>query len=266
MNKIDPSQYEDRLATEENVKEIILWLKDDYDKFFEEKDSLEKGQQEKRLLVLIEKRSDRVVAFCLSGLTKAGGVFVVHPEMRAKPTANMDRKTVEMTGGRGIGTRLFECCLERAKRDGKAGLSIQCSSEGVAEFWSKCGFQITEQDSNGTIRAVYPIPRQFELPENLKSVKVTFELNHEWDEKWQAPMPFTTDAAMIKEGTYQLQNRFVEYIPYSDIPIRIQIDGQEINNKKVKYSTEFGVRYNLQKHGPFVVVDQISWKANQSNE
>lgn len=248
MNKIDPSKYSDRLATEKDLKEILNWLANDPLELFKGCEKMiETGQQENRLLVLIEKRSCRPVAFCLGGLTDGGGIFIVQSGTRA----TMDENTLKISGGKGVGTRLFECCLERAKSEGKVGLFIQCRPENSVEFWEKCGFQILDDESSHVIKAVYPIPRQFKLPKKRKTVPVTFQLKHECDEEWKAC--FNLRAEMLEDGMYQLQSRFVKYVPNNDFLIRILIDGMEINNNKIKGSTDCGVEY----HDPFVVVDKI---------
>ncbi len=228
--------YSIRKATPSDVSEILAWLKQEFDEegkgFWCHRDSIASSGAD--ICALIENKTDKPVAFCQGGLVGGGGFFEVRPNMRRK----------------GLGTLLFDHCLEQAKKEERLGLWIRCTSDSV-RFWEKCGFENFEELGN-EFNAVLPISYCVTMPEHSEIAAVQIDL---YDERnpTQVVSSHQCEAAVCRSGDYLLATPFIVYTPSQDIFIRILINGQEQSNDKIKYSLPIGVRYDC----PFVALERI---------
>ena len=246
MVERDDSDYVVRKATCKDLQGVLAWLRYEYEEingcmsgFWCNRNLIEDGFTSGDLVALVDRVSQEPRAFCLGGLDGGDGITAVHPDWR----------------GRGLGTILFRHRLEQAKQAEAAGLYILCSPEDSIPFWKKCGFQILAARDGSPTYAVLPIEREVALPKDHARSTFRIEL-FEPDDEEEVAREATITAAEVSEGEWSLAQRFVAYVPTSDVYVRVSKEDRCLSHEKIKRSGSVGVEY---RH-PFVKIDQITWK------
>jgi len=86
----------------------------------------------------------------------------------------------------------------------------------------------------------------------LPGSAVRIQLSTDYPEETTVP-PFET-RAILQDGSYVLENHFVEYVLRPDTIITITIDGKEVFSGKVKYGEEIGIA----RECPWVRVTELT--------
>ncbi len=249
MVNFDGTKYVVRQAATKELHDVLAWLRYEHEEinggsggFWCNRKLIEEGFQSGQLLVLVDSTSEESRAFCLGGLVGGGGIFAVHHDWQRQ----------------GLGTVLFHHCLEQAKKADVKGLYIQCSPKSSVPFWRNCGFDILDATDGGTLYAVLPIAREFDLPEGCATSQFRIELFQPDDED-KVSEDVTITAAKVSDGEWLLERRFVAHVSTSDVYVRLSKNGHCLSRQKIKYSDHFGFEYVP----PFVTLDCVDEMGEQ---
>jgi GNAT superfamily N-acetyltransferase len=235
-----------RQSTDDDFKAIADWLRDE-DKqgapgsFYCNLEIIEASHREGKLLVYVDGTTGLPVAFQLGGLI-GPGILEVRHDMR----------------GRGIGRKLVEHCIEKARARNECILKIECTPPTSIPFWNKMGFKLF--DPKAQRRLAYRIvEKRHQLPAGGVPADVVirfFQLGQR-HQKGARPCKLSRPAA-VRTGDglvhldHQVQFCTELYPNIVDAVVRIDVDGETLCFEKAKY--DLAKRLGVQRcpHGFFI--------------
>ena len=248
-----PAKDEIRTSTDRDFKAIADWLRDEdrqgvADSFYCNLDAIESSHQKGRLLVYLDGSTGLPVAFQLGGLIHPGILEVRH-DMR----------------GRGIGRKLVEHCVERARASNECILKIQCKPETSIPFWKKMGFKLL--DPKAERRLAYRIvEKRHELPTGgvPADVVIRFFQQGQMNQKGARPCKLSRPVAVRTDDglvhlDHQVQFCTELYPNIVDAVVRIDVDGETLCFEKAKYPLAKRLGVQRCPHGFFI--DRIDTSA-----
>jgi GNAT superfamily N-acetyltransferase len=140
---------------------------------------------------------------------------------------------------RGVGRRLVEHCLNRARACGMFGLRIQCMPHSSVPFWKHMGFVVLPEEG-AMIHAVRSLAGRQELPPSAMRVKVDIDL---LDTRTGEPLVphFASEAAVDTDVGLVLRDEYVQFYgrDYGAL-LNVMIDGRTVWNERVDESSKIG--------------------------
>ena len=218
-----------RTSTDADFKAIADWLREErnqgiHGNFYCNLNSVENSHVRGDLLVYVDGATGSPVAFQLGGLIRPGILEVKH-DMR----------------GRGIGRKLVEHCVERARSRNECILKIECTPDTSIPFWKKMGFKLL--DPKAERRLAYRIvEKRHELPTGgvPADVVIRFFQLEQLNKKGARPCKLSRPAAVgTRDGLvhldHQVQFCTELYSNIVDAVVRIDVDGETLCFENAKY-------------------------------
>jgi hypothetical protein len=165
----------------------------------------------------------------------------------------------------GIGRKLVDYCVARARRRNECLLRIECKPHSSTGFWEKMGFRLI--DPNAERRLAYRIiEKRHRLPKDPKQVQVHIAFYRQHDPKVQTMEPlqaFEPKAVQTTDGMVHL-DRQVQFYPRvlfeeGDPIVRIEVNGRPLCFEKAKY--KLAMRLGVGRCTNGFYVDRINLNA-----
>jgi len=185
------------------------------------------------LLVYVDGRTQRPVAFQLGGLLQPG-ILQVHSNFR----------------GTGIGQKLVERCVSDAIKRDECLLFIECKPSSSIPFWQRMGFTLLG-GTDGKNYAYRVLPKYFDLPGDGTPTEVIVRFYSEerkWEEAVAPLLEARPPASRSLDGTVRFAERVSFHkalCPKSNDPVvELSVDGRTLYLDKAKYErgAELGIR------------------------
>lgn len=227
MNKSPNDEI--RTSTDADFKAIADWLRDEDRQgipgsFYCNLEIIESSHRDGKLLVYVDVTTGLPVAFQLGGLIYPGILEVKH-DMR----------------GRGIGTKLVEYCIERARARNECILKIECTPSTSIPFWNKMGFKLLDPKSDRDL-AYRIVEKRHELPTGgvPANVVIRFFQLAQLNQKGARPCKLSRPAAIrtpdgMVHFDHQVQFCTELYPSIVDAVVRIDVDRETLYFEKAKY-------------------------------
>lgn len=223
-----PTKDDIRTSRDADFKAIADWLREErnqgvHGNFYCNLNSVENSHARGDLLVYVDGATGCPVAFQLGGLIRPGILEVKH-DMR----------------GRGIGTKMVEYCIERARARNECILMIECTPPTSIPFWKKMGFKLLDPKSDRNL-AYRIVEKRHELPTGgvPANVVIRFFQLEQLNKKGARPCKLSRPAAVrTDDGIVHLDHQ-VQFCPelypnIVDAVVRIDVDGQTLCFEKAK--------------------------------
>jgi len=235
-----------RTSTDADFKAIADWLREErsqgiHGNFYCNLNSVENSHARGDLLVYVDGPTGSPVAFQLGGLIYPGILEVRH-DMR----------------GHGIGRKLVEHCVERARARNECILKIECTPPTSIPFWKKMGFKLLDPKSDRNL-AYRIVEKRHELPTGgiPANVVIRFFQLAQLNQKGARPCKLSRPAAIrTPDGMVHLDHQVqfcTELHPnIVDAVVRIDVDGQTLCFEKAKYPLAKCLGVQRCPHGFFI--------------
>lgn len=236
-----------RYSTDNDLHEILRWLKDQEDKniddtFYCNRNLTIKEHNEKKLIVYIDHKTNLPVAYQWGGLINPG-ILEVRKGFR----------------GFGIGRKLVEYRINEARQKNIVLLNIECNPYSSIPFWKHMGFTLFNNNGNN---AYMIVEKKNRLPKHGSSCSVNICLYHtkrQWDITTLPIKNLNQQALKTKSNYVYLLDRIIFFDPshpnLQDPVISITIDGNEIYCDKVRYNE--AKRIGVKSGGVVFYLDKI---------
>lgn len=235
-----------RQSTRRDLEIVTAWLREQErqgisDTFCCNLEVIEIGHSKGRLVVYVDGRTDSPVAFQLGGLIYPGILEVRH-DMR----------------GRGIGRKLVEHCIQRARERNECILNIECTPSTSVPFWKKMGFRLLDPKAARPL-AYRIVDKRHQLPVNGVPAKVTirFFRLEQMHTKGAKPCKLSRPGAVrTPDGMIHLDQQVLFYPALYpniiDAVVRIEVDGNTLCFEKAKYPLARRLGVQQCAHGFFI--------------
>ncbi len=242
-----------RSSTNHDLEVIAAWLREEklrgvHGNFYCNFNSLENSHARGELLVYVDGATDSPVAFQLGGLIHPGILAVKH-DMR----------------GRGIGRRLVEHCVERARAMNECILNIECTPPTSIPFWKRMGFKMLDPKAEHRLAYRF-VEKRHELPTGgiPANVVIRFFQLEQMNKKGARPCKLSRPTATrTPDGIVHLDHQVLFYPGLYpniiDAVVKIEVDGKLLCFEKAKYTLARGLGVQQCAHGFFI--DRIDTSA-----
>lgn len=239
-------------ANVDDLKEIVRWLKLEYDQddgegFWSHRNTIGKAQEE-------------------------GSLWAIHVDQR--PVAfqvgnySADLACVQKKyQRRGLGTELFKASVARANKDNVTVLTGECSPPTSWPFWKAVGFKLVSGASDLEFEGfadVYRVNhRSFVVPEGTPKVRVEAVLYPAKvliDKGLDSFQSVAVTGAKLANGEVALSERIIVplfFNPPGDHVVKVTVEDEIFYFDKTKYSEAKEMGINHDREGQAIYIDKL---------